>query len=439
MTRPATKSKLRRERLAGLESASNLAERRRHSLQSFFELSQELDYSLSVYDFADQALFNFMGHLGTSHSALWLRRAAVADGLVLVRSHGIPESAIQSIGTSIGLLVDRFIRDRRIVLAADFDAVLDAAVVQELRNLGIALLAPILAPDGLLGAVALGHRIGKEPYEPFELDVLHASMEFFAVALQNTLFSQQMQETNRQLRQANENLKELDRAKTEFVGNMQHELRTPVTVMQMYLEAVLEELPPKSEPRESLTIVMRHVHKLKRMIETLLDFSSLSNNNLEVKAERGDIAAALREYYEKRRNGVALEFRDLRLSLDTELSFASFEQSRLVQILDIVVDNAVRFTPEGTQITLRAFHLDEDHGAFVLVEVEDNGPGIQADKLPKLFVPFQQLDGSMTRDVQGLGLGLALANRLASAMGGRLSAASQVGKGTIFTLRLPAA
>jgi len=437
VARQAVKPGVTPQRLLG--AASGPAELQRHSLLSFFELSKELDYSLNVYDFADRALFNFMGHLGTSRSALWLRPLDGSGGVVLVRAHGFPEAAARSIGDCIGKLADRFLRDRQTLFVSALTGILSAAEVELLRERGVALLAPILAPDALLGAVALGNRIGDTAYERFELEVLQASIEFFSVALQNTMFSQQMQENNRELRRANDTLKELDRAKTEFVSNMQHELRTPVTVMQMYLESVLEELPAESGHREHLAIVMRHTEKLKKMIEDLLDFSSLSSHNLEVPTLPGDIAAALRDYAEKRRNGVALQLHDFRLALEADLPPARFEPGRLFQVLDIVLDNAVRFTPAGTHITLRALRQQEERATWVRIELEDNGPGIPAHKLPQLFVAFQQLDGSVTRENTGLGLGLALANRLAEAMGGRLLAASQVGKGTTLTLLLPAA
>jgi signal transduction histidine kinase len=404
---------------------------------SFFELSKELDYSLNIYDFADRALFNFMGHLGTSRSALWLRPFNSSGGAVLVRSHGIAEAAARSISECVGKLADRFLSDRQILFTSEISEILGAADAKSLVERDIALLAPILAPDKLLGVVALGTRLTGTPYDRFELEVLQASVDFFSVALQNSLFSQTLQENNRQLRRANENLKELDRAKTEFVSNMQHELRTPVTVMRMYLESVLEELPRDDKHREHLDVVMKHTDKLTKMIADLLDFSSLNDNNLAVEVERGDVGSALRKYYEKRRNGVALELHELRLALTTQLPPARFEQKRLFQVLDIFLDNALRFTPQGTVVTLRSLAQNGESGSWVRVELQDNGPGIPEDKLPRLFVPFQQVDGSVTRQTSGLGLGLALANRLIEAMGGRLVAASKVGKGTTMSILLP--
>ncbi len=418
--------------------AARESDLQRHSLLSFFELSKELDYSLNIYDFADRALFNFMGHLGTPHSALWILPPDTSGSLVLIRSHGIPESVARQIGTQcIETLVDRLLRDRRIQFRDNLSAVFTPSDLELLRNRGLTLFAPLLAPDKLLGVVALGARQGTVD-DKFELEVLQASVEFFAVALQNSMFYHQLQESIRELRQANDNLEELDRAKNEFVSNMHHELRTPVTVMQMYTESLLEEAAAGSSQREHLKIVLQQTEKLKRMLENLLDYSGLAGNRIEVQCGPGDISALLRDYYEKRRNGVAARLHDFRLVLEDKLPAVVFEARRLRQVLDILLDNAVRFTPQGSRITLRAHRLPDDT-TKVRLEMEDNGPGIAADKLHKLFVPFLQVDGSLTREKNGLGLGLALAHRLVQAMGGKILATSELDRGTSISLLLPIA
>ena len=410
----------------------------RHSLFSFFELSKELDYSLNVYEFADRALFNFMGHLGTPRSALWL---LPEDGgsAVLLRSHGIPGNVAQQLGSRcVETLIDQLMRERTLLFVSNLEGVLDGEEIELLRERDIDILAPLLAPNKLLGIVALGRRLGApQKYEPFELDVLKASIEFFSVALENFLFYQRLQESNRELQRVNENLEELDRAKTEFVGNMQHELRTPVTVMQMYLESVIEDLGPGNAHREHLEIVLKHADKLKKMLEDLLDFSGLSKRGLEVETAPGDVQQALRRYFEQRRNGVALQLHAFRLSLTEPLPPTLFEEKRLFQVLDILLDNAVRFTPQGTHIVLRARTQRDGGRRQIRVELEDDGPGIPEEQLPRLFIPFQQGDGSPTRENNGLGLGLALAHRLVEAMGGHIAAASRVGQGTTLTLLLP--
>jgi signal transduction histidine kinase len=114
--------------------------------------------------------------------------------------------------------------------------------------------------------------------------------------------------------------------------------------------------------------------------------------------------------------------------------FVRADRVRLAQILDVLVDNAVKFTPAGTRIELR-IRVGED--AWVQVDVADQGPGIAPDQLPLMFKPFRQVDGSATRRVGGLGMGLATASRIAEQMGARLGVETAAGRGATFTVSLP--
>jgi anti-anti-sigma factor len=105
--------------------------------------------------------------------------------------------------------------------------------------------------------------------------------------------------------------------------------------------------------------------------------------------------------------------------------------------LDALIDNAVKFTVAGARIQLRVRRIVEDGKEWIGVEVIDDGPGVPPDQLAALFEPFRQLDGSMTRAVGGMGIGLSLAQRLAGGLEGRLTATSEPGKGSTFTLLLP--
>jgi signal transduction histidine kinase len=114
-----------------------------------------------------------------------------------------------------------------------------------------------------------------------------------------------------------------------------------------------------------------------------------------------------------------------------------FDARRVWQILDAIVDNAVKFTPQGSHIVLRAAIVEEESKSWLKIEVEDDGPGIDPDQIPVLFDSFRQLDGTTTRAIGGLGIGLALAKSLAQRMGGDLRMRSEVGRGSVFSLLLP--
>src|SRR5258706_9789953 len=137
--------------------------------------------------------------------------------------------------------------------------------------------------------------------------------------------------------------------------------------------------------------------------------------------------------------GITAEPRERTLERAPRLPPARFDAARLRQVLDQLVDNTVKFTPPGTRIRLESHPLREAARDWVCIRVCDNGPGIPGEHLPHLFDAFRQLDGSMTRSVGGLGLGLALARQLVGAMGGQLEAESELGRGATFSVLLPAA
>jgi signal transduction histidine kinase len=152
-----------------------------------------------------------------------------------------------------------------------------------------------------------------------------------------------------------------------------------------------------------------------------------------------DLGEYLARYHEQRRPGVSAGLRELHLENEVGARRACFDPLRLRTVLDALVDNAVRFTPQGTNVRLELSDHLEGQEAWLRIGVRDDGYGIPSDRLPALFQTFRQGDGSMTREVGGLGMGLPNAQKLVEAMGGRLTVASEPGRGTLFSVLLRAA
>jgi len=163
-------------------------------------------------------------------------------------------------------------------------------------------------------------------------------------------------------------------------------------------------------------------------MQNLLDYSAFSTNGVALNLTDGDVGAMVRQYADARRPGVLQGLRELLVEIHPDVPRVRFDDRRLAQILDALVDNAVKFTPAGTRIVLRTA-ADE---SSVRIEVEDNGPGIPSERMGLVLEPFRQVDGSPTREVGGLGLGLAVARQIAEQMGARLEVQSEVGVGTMF-------
>lgn len=247
---------------------------------------------------------------------------------------------------------------------------------------------------------------------------------------------------NRALTLANENLKELDRLKSEFLRNVNHELRTPLTVIIAYLSHLQERNKStidQAELSESIEVTLKESWKLKGLLEHLLEFSAASSDSLAVDLAAGDLASALASYHAERLAALTEGKRTFVFEAEGCVPEALFDQRRLTQALDSLLDNAVKFTPPGTHIQLRLGVEAGDDGKRARVVMEDNGPGVPPEQLPILFKSFRQLDGSMTREVGGMGLGLALTKQLVEKMGGTITVQSRPGAGTAFTILLPIA
>lgn len=419
---------------------SQLVARREHSLLSLMELSRELTVSLDLYAVADVTLFNLMGQIGTSRAAFWMSSGESNGAPVLVRNHGVRLSSARAIGTAFGkTLTDLVMEAGSPILLDDLSDVLGPAPTRLIQESGIALFAPVLTRAQKFGLIALGARINGTPFSPLDLQVLQSSAGLLGVALENTGLYNRLLESHRQLRTANDGLLELDRLKSEFLRNVNHEIRTPLTVIIAYLDFLLEGNVNEEKRRVFLKTAADEGQKLRTLLEKLLDFSALSEDRFRLQmicANPGDLVA---NFFAERLPGVTQGLREFAYEAAASFPDVSYDPHALRAILDALVDNAVKFTPQGSRISLRALVVQDGAGESVSFEVSDDGPGIATERLPYIFESFRQGDGSTTRRTGGLGIGLALAAKMARTMGGSLTAWSEPGQGTRMTLRLPAA
>ena len=223
-----------------------------------------------------------------------------------------------------------------------------------------------------------------------------------------------------------------DRAKTTFLATISHEIRTPMNGVLGLTEAMLTE-PMANSQRENLLVVRRSGKLLVSLINDLLDVTKAEAGKLSIDRHDFDLSRVLddvRALFEPAASAKGLALRiDLEASVPVELNGDSM---RLNQVLNNLVNNAVKFTESG-EVRVRVRSLG---GLRVSFEVTDTGIGITETQLPRLFTAFEQGDGSTTRRFGGTGLGLALAQQLVTLMGGHIEATSAPGKGTRFIFSL---
>jgi len=424
-----------------------LVERRERSLLSLFELSHELGVGLDPYAIAQLTLFSLMGHFGATLSALWMPPGDAPEEAVLMRCFGLSEERARMHGTELAKRAAARVTQGlgpESLEASDARAELrDARLPEQVERIPpseseLSVLVPIPAQGRLVAFAALGAQMGGEPYRPLDLEYLAAAAGMVGVALENTRLYHRILENNRRLRDSNDRLSELDRLKSEFLQGVNHELQTPVTIILGYLETTQQTAKLDEVTRRAVTVSIEQANKLSGMLKNLLEFSELEEKALKLEVHWHEPTPLLETFAAARRPGVVNGLRELEVAISSDLPAVRCDARRLAQALDVILDNAVKFTRSGARLSLRATRRHEDGVDWVAIDVADDGPGIPEDQLASLFEPFRQGDGSTTRAVGGLGLGLALARKLVEGMGGRLEATSELDRGSVFTVMLRA-
>jgi signal transduction histidine kinase len=239
------------------------------------------------------------------------------------------------------------------------------------------------------------------------------------------------------LEKANGELQELDEAKTRFFANVSHELRTPLTLLLGPLETLLAS-EEEGERRDLLESMAANARRLLRQVNALLDGAKLESGRLRLEPAPGnlgvllaDLVAAAMPLAERR----GLRLRTERLD---EIPDSLFDLHKTEIIVANLLSNALKFTPRGGTITVRAEAVDAEAEPDALAfSVEDDGAGIPEDQLERIFERFHQVDGSSSREHGGTGLGLSLARELARLHGGNVTVRSRLGEGAAFRVELP--
>lgn len=229
-----------------------------------------------------------------------------------------------------------------------------------------------------------------------------------------------------------EALAEIDRAKTEFFSNVSHEFRTPLTLMLSPLEDALAERWLTPRVYEKLDIAYRNSLRLLKLVNTLLDFSRIEAGRIEAVYEPVDLAALTRELASVFRSAIEKAGLNLFVNCSPLQCSVYVDREMWEKIVFNLLSNAFKFTFEGEiNVTLR------EAGENVELEVSDTGTGIPVDELPHLFERFHRVKGARGRSYEGSGIGLALVQELVTLHGGVVSVASVLGRGTVFTIRIP--
>lgn len=230
-------------------------------------------------------------------------------------------------------------------------------------------------------------------------------------------------------------LKRVDQMRSDFVANVSHELRTPLSILRGYIETLLDapETPP-AETRRIVGVMERHSQRLEAIVNDLLTLAQLESRAAALQllpVDLSDLLGNVARDWEKK-------FADKRLRVDVDLAPGLAEiaadEARLQEVLYNLLDNAVKYTPEGGAIRLR---VAPEAPNEVAISISDTGIGIPKQDLPRIFERFYRADKARSRQLGGTGLGLSIVKHIAQLHGGRVDAESEPGKGTTIRVILP--
>jgi two-component system sensor histidine kinase/response regulator len=304
---------------------------------------------------------------------------------------------------------------------------------------------PLLARDELIGWLNVASdRVAA--FDTGHIDLAREVAAQLAVAIQQFKLHQQVQtyageleqrvaERTAELQTANAILEQLGRVKDEFVANVSHELRTPITNLKLR-QALLLAQPERLT--DHLAVIERETLRLERIIDDLLRLSRLDQRRVELHRAPVDLNRLV-AFYVTDRHSLA-ESRALRLEFERSPAepVIPADEGLIGQVISVLLTNALNYTPEGGQVSVRAFTGERAGAPWAGFSVSDTGPGIFPEEMPRLFERFFRGTAAQESRVPGTGLGLALVREIVDRHGGHVEVHSDPGQGATFTVWLPA-
>jgi len=286
---------------------------------------------------------------------------------------------------------------------------------------------PIKYRGEIIGCICLANK--KEDFVSDDREI----MQTFASAVGGALA---VIKDETQLKKKNSELEELYRVKSDFTSMVSHELRTPLTSIKEGISIVLDGTAGKvnDEQKDFLEIARRNVDRLHRLINDVLDFSKLESQKMTFNMKQGDLSKLLKDVVNSYKPVCESKGLSLNIVLGKALPEVSFDEDRISQVINNIINNSIKFTASGGITVETSF---DKRTSSLLVCISDTGPGIKSEDIDHLFKKFVQLGGPSDRKTGGTGLGLAISREIITAHHGKIWVESEFGKGSRFCFSLP--
>ncbi|MEO8363486.1 MAG: HAMP domain-containing sensor histidine kinase [Ilumatobacteraceae bacterium] len=302
------------------------------------------------------------------------------------------------------------------------------------------VLAPVADGSSVIGFVAVMMKDEIRVWEPIEISLIRQmASETASVCVHARMFNQSLQIAANDSEV--ERLVELGKLKNSFIENMNHELRTPLTSIIGYLEVIMDDVNADTEPElaSSLVAVQRNALRLQILIENMMQISKTDFEHAPLVISTVDVGHLLNDAINSLKLGAEDGGVEMTLRMDSPASdlIIDGDVNQLEQVFVNLLSNAIKFTPRDGSVTLvaRRFHAEGD---FVEVKVIDTGIGIPTKEFPNVFQRFFRASTATSASIPGFGIGLSLVQSIVREHNGTVTFDSIVGKGTTFTVKLPA-
>jgi signal transduction histidine kinase/CheY-like chemotaxis protein/HAMP domain-containing protein len=408
-------------------------------LTAYSELMTALNKHESLLTVEQASLQILCSHIDASVGALYLldidsNMLKLVSGYALLNNENIREYKIgEGIpGQCAAMKKTIEVND----LAPGKDFIIDTGLISVIPT--FVLATPILFQENLIGVIVLG---STKPFDEHRREIMDNSVPQIGVAITNAMnlestkkLSNEITVKNNELNGKNAELEKAYRVKSDFLSNMSHELRTPLNSIIGFTSVLLGQHgdPLTADQAKALEKVLKNGKHLLELINDILDFSKIEAGRTPINLSTDEVADVISNAM------VTVEpmliGKDVKLVQEIEPGLPSLNTDtlKIKQILLNLLSNAAKFTEQGA-ITV----LAKKQNNMISISVKDDGIGIEAKNLDRVFEEFQQIDSSNSRKYKGTGLGLAIAKNYARLLGGNLTVHSEAGKGSTFTLVIP--
>ncbi|MFB3886023.1 MAG: ATP-binding protein [Thermodesulfobacteriota bacterium] len=307
-------------------------------------------------------------------------------------------------------------------------------LITEIAKLKPETLTVLLTGHGSIDSALEAMKRGASDYltKPINLDEMMLRLRKVTEERQRFI---SLKDHAAELERANEELRKIDEMKSEFVSVASHELRTPLSAIKNAVQLMLQGRTGEINENQTkfLSMAERNINRLTGILNSLLDLSRIESGKIEIKFEEVDLRSSIEFVLSSLRPQTDGKSIQLKMEIAEGLLPAYADRDKFEQILTNLVGNAIKFTPEGGEISVSAKPFEEE---MVAISVKDSGIGIPEDQLDKIFEKFHQVEDSLRRSVTGTGLGLAITKGLVETHHGKIWVESELGKGSTFIFTL---